>query len=99
MLYIRSPELTHLSDGIKRRISANVWSSDSQGSILPIVLDQTLSFNYLQNLSFFFLMVLEEEREAIPKAVSGKAQSFPENQRIIEGKCFQCYISKSLGHG
>lgn len=52
MFYVRSLELTHLSVGIDR-ISANIWSSDSQACILLIMLDQTLAFNYLQSISLF----------------------------------------------
>lgn len=73
MLYVRSLELTLLSVGIDR-ISANIWSSDSQACILPIMLDQTLDL--ITCKVFPFLMDLGEQREAIHRAVFGKAQSF-----------------------
>lgn len=33
MLYIRSPELTHFSDGINERANANIWPSYFQVNI------------------------------------------------------------------
>lgn len=67
ILYVRSPELIHLSDGMNRRISANI-SPDFQVYILSVMLEITRYFNYL--LNFFSSMDLGKQREIIPKVVS-----------------------------
>lgn len=71
-------ELTLLSVGMDR-ISANIWSSHSQACILPIMLDQTLAFDYLQEY-LPFGQFGEGNKEAIHRAVFGKAQSFRKSE-------------------
>lgn len=95
ILYIRSPELIHLSDGINRRISANI-SPDFQVYILPVMLEITQSFNYL--LNFFSSVDLGKQREIILKAVSWFSL-FRIIRRLLKAGVFSGIILKSFGCG
>lgn len=93
MLYIRSSELTHLSDGINR-ISANIWSSDFQVYILPVMQDITRSFHCN---TFSLFDGFGETKKVTPKAISS-VSLFHIIRGLLTGGVFSGVISKSFGH-